>query len=127
MQNVRRIGMHVGLTCIVYSLGVTTWNGNPLHTGYELKVGGKEVELSCQVTASQLPDMSGEKGIAAGEVGRYTPPPEFMGPPHDVGYVEGLSASVGKFVPPTSFYGVPAKSKPKGPMYVAFLTYLRRC
>jgi hypothetical protein len=89
------------------------------------------VELSCQVTASQLPDMSGEKDTAVNEVGRYTLPPESMPPPvnddDDVGYVEGLSVSVGKFVPPTSFYGVPAKSKLKGPMYVAFLTYLRRC
>jgi hypothetical protein len=31
---------------------------------------------------------------------------------------ENSSASAPKFVAPVSFYGVPAKAKPKGPLYV---------
>lgn len=91
------------------SMGTTAWKGDILHGGYHLYIGGKEVELDCEVTLEDLPSVAGghadEKPAPAVE--------------NSAGVSTGSPATgVKSFVAPTSFYGpqVPSKPKPKGPL-----------
>lgn len=91
------------------SMGTTAWKGDTLHGGYHLYIGGKEVELDCEVTLEDLPSVAGghadENPAPAGE--------------NSAGVSIGSPATgVKSFVAPTSFYGpqVPSKLKPKGPL-----------
>jgi DNA repair and recombination protein RAD54B len=90
-------------------MGTTAWKGDILHGGYHLYIGGKEVELDCEVTLEDLPSVAGghadEKPAPAVE--------------NSAGVSIGSPATgVKSFVAPTSFYGpqVPSKPKPKGPL-----------
>ncbi|KAJ7251770.1 SNF2 family N-terminal domain-containing protein [Mycena haematopus] len=76
-------------------MGTTAWKGDQLYGGYHVYIGGKEVELDCEVTLEDLPSVS-----AAVSIGSPAP-------------------SAKTFVAPTSFYGpqVPSKPKPKGPLH----------
>ena len=40
-------------------MGSIAWKGEPLRSGYRCSIGGKEVELDCQVSASDLPTVAG--------------------------------------------------------------------
>lgn len=95
-------------------MGTTPWKGDPLYGGYHLYVGGKEVELDCQVTLEDLPS------VAGGHAGDKTVA-SVQNAATDVGASDSLdSPAVGSktFVAPTSFYGPqpPSKAKPKGPL-----------
>lgn len=92
-------------------MGTTAWKGDPLHSGYKCYIGGKELELDCEVSASQLPDIIGPKGSAFEAV----PPPPLLLPPVAT---DDIASPAKKFVAPISFYGAAPKSKPKGPLYV---------
>jgi DNA repair and recombination protein RAD54B len=102
-------------------MGSAAWKGEPLYSGLNLLIGGKEVELDSKVEASQLPTLVGmsrdSMGVEMDGVGLYEPKPFstsniFLSP------TPAISPEVAKFVAPTSFYGTPNKPKPKGPLYV---------
>lgn len=44
------------------SLGFTILRGQQLHPGFQTYIGGKEVELDCQIPQSQFPGFRGEGG-----------------------------------------------------------------
>ncbi|KAJ7782862.1 P-loop containing nucleoside triphosphate hydrolase protein [Mycena metata] len=91
-------------------MGTTPWKGDPLHGGYFVYIGGKEVELDCEVSLADLP------AVAGGHADDRTAPA--IGNP-----AAATSAFIGSptktFVAPTSFYGpqAPSKAKPKGPVH----------
>ena len=41
------------------SLGTKKWDGLPLYSGYCTFIGGREVELDCQISESELPTIVG--------------------------------------------------------------------
>ncbi|KAJ7039247.1 SNF2 family N-terminal domain-containing protein [Mycena alexandri] len=108
--------MHVKFICprrpvlTSRSMGTTPWKGDPLHSGYFVYIGGKEVELDCEVSLQDLPAVPG--GHADDKMA-----PAIENP------AAATSASIGSptktFVAPTSFYGPQAasKAKPKGPLH----------
>jgi DNA repair and recombination protein RAD54B len=96
-------------------MGSTPWKGDSLHGGYRLYIGGKEVELDCQVTRDDLPSTLG------GHPDDKIPVPSAQ----TLGNAAETADSIGSpttgsktFVAPTSFYGpqAPSKAKPKGPL-----------
>ncbi|KAJ7124910.1 SNF2 family N-terminal domain-containing protein [Mycena epipterygia] len=92
-------------------MGTTPWKGDPLYAGYKLYIGGKEVELDCQVSLEDLPS------------GGYGDDKSAVPAPNPAGVAETTigSPAIGPktFVAPTSFYGpqAPSKVKPKGPIH----------
>jgi hypothetical protein len=91
-------------------MGTTPWKGDPLHGGYHVYIGGKEVELDCEVTLEDLPS------IAGGHADEK-PAPAIQNPASIASDSIGSPATK-SFVAPTSFYGPQAPSKPKlkGPL-----------
>ncbi|KIM45152.1 hypothetical protein M413DRAFT_441835 [Hebeloma cylindrosporum] len=88
-------------------MGTTPWKGDPLHSGFKLFIGGKEVELDAPVTSSQLPDTKGaEPGLLVDRVGDDAiggdDPPKTEMPQ--------------RFITPANFYGI-VKTKAKGPLH----------
>jgi len=92
-------------------MGSTAWKGELLCSGYSAYISGKEFQLDCEISGSQLPDMK-----------------EISLPEESTSHVEdpicsGSQWSMGnpsvahKFISPASFYASP-KSKPKGPLSV---------
>ncbi|KAJ7928623.1 SNF2 family N-terminal domain-containing protein [Mycena leptocephala] len=92
-------------------MGTTPWKGDPLHGGYHVYIGGKEVELDCEVTLEDLPS------IAGGHADEK-PAPAIQNPASIASDSIGSPATK-SFVAPTSFYGPQAPSKPKlkGPLH----------
>ncbi|KAJ6497887.1 SNF2 family N-terminal domain-containing protein [Mycena sanguinolenta] len=91
-------------------MGTTAWKGDQLYGGYHVYIGGKEVELDCEVGLEDLPSVAGghadDKPTSAVE--------------NPLSVANGSPAPpVKTFVAPTSFYGpqVPSKPKPKGPLH----------
>jgi len=86
-------------------MGTTPWKGDPLHSGFKLFIGGKEVELDIPVSSSQLPDTKGaEIGLSIAGVG------------DDIDSNDPLKTEmIQKFITPANFYGI-VKTKPKGPL-----------
>lgn len=88
------------------SIGTALWKGDPLHPGFKLFIGGKEVELDAPVRSSQLPDTKGaEPGLpvdGAGDnaIASDDPPKTEMAQ---------------RFITPANFYGI-VKTKAKGPL-----------
>ncbi|KAJ7675096.1 SNF2 family N-terminal domain-containing protein [Mycena rosella] len=94
-------------------MGTTPWKGDVLHGGYHLYIGGKEVELDCQVTLDDLPSIPGGHTDDKAAAPAQTPAAETTD-------CIGSPATAPKtFVAPTSFYGpqAPSKVKPKGPLH----------
>ncbi|KAJ6607761.1 SNF2 family N-terminal domain-containing protein [Mycena sp. CBHHK59/15] len=98
-------------------MGTTPWKGDPLHSGYRVYIGGKEVELDSEVESGDLPILGGP----GHNFDNGTAPPA-PNPPSAI----DASASIGSpaissktFVAPTSFYGpqAPSKTKTKGPLH----------
>ncbi|KAJ7188473.1 SNF2 family N-terminal domain-containing protein [Mycena filopes] len=91
-------------------MGTTAWKGDPLHGGYHIYIGGKEVELDCQVSLEDLP------AVAGGHADDKTAP-AIQNPA--VLTSDSLGSPTKTFVAPTSFYGpqAPSKAKPKGPLH----------
>lgn len=104
-------------------MGSTAWKGETLYSGFNLFIGGKEIELDSKVEFSQLPKLIGMSrdlvdiemdaaGSSETQSSSYAPPRAFQSP------VSAIPPEAAKFVAPTSFYGAPIKSKPKGPLCV---------
>ncbi|KAJ6495564.1 SNF2 family N-terminal domain-containing protein [Mycena vitilis] len=94
-------------------MGTTPWKGDRLHGGYHVYIGGKEVELDCEVTLEDLPSVTG--GHADDKLA-----PAIQNPADTAQDSIGSPATGSKtFVAPTSFYGpqAPSKVKPKGPVH----------
>ena len=109
-------------------IGRIKWNGLPLYTSYRTFIGGKDVELTDEITKSQLPRITG----TSDELPELDP--ESDGPPADNSWLlqsrqssmapdtsrhsmGSNSPSVLKsFIPPASFYAQPSKPKLKGPL-----------
>lgn len=89
-------------------MGITAWKGELLCAGYSAYISGKEFQLDCEISASQLPDMK-----------------EISLPEESTAHVEDPSSQwsmanpsvAHKFISPASFYASP-KAKPKGPLSV---------
>ncbi|KAJ6558570.1 SNF2 family N-terminal domain-containing protein [Mycena vulgaris] len=97
-------------------MGTTAWKGDPLYGGYHLYIGGKEVELDCEVTLDDLPSVLG------GHADDKIAPPPIQTPRNGAETADPInSPATGSkaFVAPTSFYGPQAasKAKPKGPLH----------
>jgi len=87
-------------------MGTAPWKGDPLHSGFKLFIGGKEVELDAPVSSSQLPDTKGaEPGIPVDGVGDDTIAGD------DLPKAEMIQ----RFITPANFYGI-VKTKAKGPL-----------
>lgn len=101
-------------------MGSTTWKGETLYSGFNLFIGGKEVELDSKVESAQLPKLSGmsrdpvddEMDVTGPNETTYVSSMDFKSPRPSV------LPETAKFVAPTSFYGAPVKSKPQGPLCV---------
>ncbi|KAK7057394.1 SNF2 family N-terminal domain-containing protein [Favolaschia claudopus] len=90
-------------------MGTTPWKGDTLYGGYQVYIGGKEVQLDCEVALEDLPSLEtrpDEKAAATVDGS-------------DVLSITSPDKGVKAFVAPTSFYGpqAPAKAKPKGPLH----------
>lgn len=81
-------------------MGSVAWSGQALHAGFNCYIGGKEVELDCQVSASQLPDNAGKEEIV----------------PVLSTYPTDESTATKKFAIPLPFYGALTKPKSRGPL-----------
>lgn len=106
-------------------LGSTTWNGLPLHNGYQTRIGGRDVELDLQITASQMPDIIGstqehdDDEEMASEPSQFTAGPSFLPQALQKVTESPGPSSAPKFIAPASFYGAPPpKPKPKEPLCV---------
>ncbi|KAF7362053.1 hypothetical protein MVEN_00550700 [Mycena venus] len=91
-------------------MGTTPWKGDNLYGGYHVYIGGKEVELDCEVTLEDLPSVAGGHGDDKAAPAVENSANISIGSP-----LPGAKS----FVAPTSFYGpqVPSKPKPKGPLH----------
>lgn len=92
-------------------MGSAVWKGQALCSGFNTFIGGKEVELDAQVSASSLPDIKGwpatDKDFKTTEdapsIVTSVPEPE----------------PIQRFVPPANFYAhLAPKPKTKGPLQV---------
>ncbi|KAJ7755699.1 SNF2 family N-terminal domain-containing protein [Mycena maculata] len=97
-------------------MGTTPWKGDPLYSGYHIYIGGKEVELDCEVAPDDLPS------VAGGHTDDKTAASLIQNPGNDAdasGSIGSPAAGTKTFVAPTSFYGpqAPSKVKPKGPLH----------
>ncbi|KAJ7502774.1 SNF2 family N-terminal domain-containing protein [Mycena galericulata] len=97
-------------------IGTTPWKGDHLYGGYHLYIGGKEVELDCQVSPEDLPS------VAGGHADDKTATALIQNLGSQVGAADSIrppSITSKTFVAPTSFYGpqAPSKAKPKGPIH----------
>ncbi|KAF8170206.1 SNF2 family N-terminal domain-containing protein [Mycena galopus ATCC 62051] len=92
-------------------MGTTAWKGDLLYGGYHVYIGGKEVELDCEVTLEDLPSVAGGHGVDKPAAAVENSASVSIGSPS--------TAVKSAFVAPTSFYGaqVPSKPKPKGPLH----------
>ncbi|KAJ7209558.1 P-loop containing nucleoside triphosphate hydrolase protein [Mycena pura] len=88
-------------------MGTTPWKGDVLHDGYHVYIGGKEVQLECEVTAEDLPVMDGS-GVDSKAVTL-----ESKSSTVTSDSISSPATSSKPFVAPTSFYGGPSISKPK--------------
>ncbi|CAK5281379.1 unnamed protein product [Mycena citricolor] len=94
-------------------MGSTPWKGELLYGGYHLYIAGKEVELDCQVTQEDMPNVGG--GITTDDTPSV---PEIVKEAEDKSLSSPASVKP-KFIAPQSFYGpAPAtKARPKGPLH----------
>lgn len=91
-------------------MGSTAWKGELLCAGYSAYISGKEFQLDCEISRSQLPDM---KEISLPEESTS----HVEDPLHFSGQGSTTNPSVAhEFISPASFYAIP-KSKPKGPLH----------
>ena len=124
--------MYVWLLCHVTflhaeycRLGRKKWDHIPLHAGYRLFLGGKDIALNSEISEHELPLVQGtslEPDLDAD----MEPPPSLQRKSsllpqahHESDHPVSVNSpsAVKKFIPPTSFYGqAPAKPKPKGPL-----------
>ena len=84
-------------------MGSTSWKGQTLISGFSTSIGGKEVELDIQVSASQLPTIQGSGGF----------PLDNHTSLDSVDTVKPNTTIDQKFVAPTAFYA-PVLPKVKG-------------
>lgn len=109
-------------------MGRIKWNGLPLYSSYRTFIGGRDVELTDEVTKLQLPRLIG----TSDELLELDP--ESDGPPAENSWLlQSRQSSVApdtprysmgpnspsvlkSFIPPTSFYAQPPKPKPRGPL-----------
>lgn len=101
--------------CLTYhSMGSTAWKGELLCAGYSAYISGKEFQLDCEISGSQLPDT---KEISLPEESTSL----VEDPLHLGSQWSTANPSVShEFISPASFYASP-KSKPKGPLSVISL------
>ncbi|KAJ7497126.1 SNF2 family N-terminal domain-containing protein [Mycena latifolia] len=95
-------------------MGTTPWKCDLLHGGYHLYIGGKEVELDCEVTLDDLPSV-----VGGGRADDKTALPAAQAAAETTDSIGSPATGPKTFVAPTSFYGpqAPAKAKPKGPLH----------
>jgi DNA repair and recombination protein RAD54B len=92
-------------------MGSTTWTGELLCAGYSAYISGKELQLDCEISGSQLPDMK-EISLPEESTSHVEDPLNFGSQ-----WSMANPSVAQKFISPASFYASP-KSKPKGPLSV---------
>lgn len=99
------------------------WDGITLHSGYAVRIGGKEIEIDSQVQASQVPDIIGtvhEPDVDEDmDSSQPVAGPSFLKQAIKRDPPSPAPTTAPKFVAPTNFYGAPPpKPKAKGPLFV---------
>lgn len=113
-----------------FRLGTAPWDGRPLHSGYAIRMAGRDVELDSQITATQMPNIIGSTEQPDADEEMISEPSQLAGPSFlkqalRKESVQEEPTSAPKFVAPTSFYGASApKAKQKGPLFVVITSPL---
>lgn len=98
-------------------MGSVAWKGDELYSGFEIRIGDKDIELDRRVDSSQLPNSVDALRLVGidnntSRLSCSEPQPSGdMTPQHDM----LLMSPSANFVAPASFYGV-GKPKIKGPL-----------